>query len=312
MMQNNTLNPNPLQSPRLLAEYMPMVQSRLLSPLQGGYSATLRETTGLAQVLEALSQKDTAQKNTMPKLHLGWGSYRNLDIAAACQSDYVMICDVSVRQMEMWFSTLAAIRIANNPEEFVKVLATLMKSKTRPRYPIATEPVFEKWLHQDTDRQTSWLHSSEKYKHIQKLVLEERIEILCCDILEENSNNSPHVYDELNRCLSTMKMDGFASPHTVYFSNLAWIMKDNGHFFDPHANPVPEPMHFLPKYRLMLKNLKTIVPHFENVISAHQLADTSSATNIHWQTHLFDGAEFIKGLEDDERPNDYPLHKRSK
>ena len=311
-MQNNTPKLIDHQNTKLLAAYMPMVQSRLLSPQQGGYSATLREDSGLEQVLPQLIQKVAAQKNTKPKLHLGWGSYRNLDVVAACQSDYVMICDVSVRQMEIWFATLAAIRLANLPEEFVNVFASFMRSKTRPRYPVATEPVFEKWLIQDTNRKTSWLNSIEKYKYIKTLIQEERIEFLCCDILEENTINSPNIFNELNSCLTRMKADSFASPHTVYLSNLAWIMKDGANFFDAHETTVQEPMHFLPKYRLMLKNLKSIVPHFENVISAHQLADTSSATNIHWQTHLFDGAEFIKSLENDERPNDYPLHKRSK
>ena len=84
-----------------LSEYLPLLQSRVISPNHGYYSVTLRETDGAEHVLNELEISRRKDHDT-PSLHLGWGSYRNLDIIAARHSEYAIICDVSMHQIEMW------------------------------------------------------------------------------------------------------------------------------------------------------------------------------------------------------------------
>jgi len=295
---------------KLLSDYIPLIQSKVISPNHGHYSATLRETEGSEMVLKKLAQESSEGKTLTPRLHFGWGSYRNLDIAAARRSDYVILADVSLRQIEMWNLTMSALRVVDTPEEFISFFTSLVPKNPRPRFPVKKYSSFKEWLLLDLKREMSWLNQQQSFLHIKKLVKENRIELICCDIRDTKVNNGLTFFEELNNSLKEMMKDGFAIPDTYYVSNLPWIMKaESGFFGEMHLEDGFETS--FPGYGMLVNNLKTIAPSFQYAISAHLLSDKSVPTSVQWKTSLFKSDAFIKAIEEDKKPNKYPLHQQS-
>lgn len=291
----------------ILLDYLPLTQSRVISPNHGYYSVTLRETEGAQQVLYDLNNN---QKENRPRLHLGWGSYRNLDIIAARNSEYAIICDVSLHQIEMWYLTLSVLRQTKSPKEFIELFCSLTRKNPRPRFPLKSGLSFQDWFYLDINREMSWLNDVDSFLHIKNLATEQKIEIVCCDIRDRSTCNGVDFFSDMYQYLEKMKKEKFCFPDTLYVSNLPWMMKNESGFFGEMHTEENHGIQF-PGYLMMLENLKIITPLFSKVISAHELASTSTPDSVQWKTQLFDSDDFIIILEDDVQPNKYPLHKQS-
>lgn len=291
----------------ILSEYLPLTQSRVISPIHGYYTVTLRETDGAEKALYELNNR---QKDNISRLHLGWGSYRNLDIIAARHSDYAIICDVSLHQIEMWHLTLATLRQTKSPKEFIDLFCSLARKNPRPRFPVKSGLSFQDWFYSDLDREMSWLNNLDAFLHIKNLAMEQKIEIVCCDIRDRSTYNGVDFFSDIHHSLEKMKKENFCFPDTLYVSNLPWMMKNESGFFGEMHTEQNHDIQF-PGYFMMLENLKIITPLFSEVISAHELSSISTPDSVQWKTQLFESIDFIAQLEDDVLPNKYPLHKQS-
>jgi hypothetical protein len=243
-------------------------------------------------------------------LHFGWGSYRNLDIIASRQSEYAIICDISLHQIEMWNLTLATLRQTSTPKEFIELFCLLTRKKPRPRFPVNLGLSFQDWFYLDIDREMSWLNNLDSFLHIKNLAMEQKIEIVCCDIRDRSIYNGVDFFSDMYNSLEKMRKEKFCFPDTLYVSNLPWMMKNEAGFFGEMHTEENNDINF-PGYFMMLENLKIITPLFSKVISAHELASTSTPDSVQWKTQLFESSDFIAQLETDVRPNKYPLHKQS-
>lgn len=79
-----------------------VLPDRLLPPLEpdrGGYTLTMRECSGSEQVLEWLAQEPPDPGKA--RVHVGWGSFRNLDVAGARRSGWILLLDVNRHQFRV-------------------------------------------------------------------------------------------------------------------------------------------------------------------------------------------------------------------
>jgi len=299
-----------------LSEYLPQNQSRVFLPNHGFYSVSLRETDGVELVLRELHRQQAEEPKRVPWLHMGWGSFRNLDIIVSRGSDAALLCDVSLLQIEMWHQVFALVLIADNPEEFVKLFCNHTRKHPRPRFPQNSRDSFQTWLTKDLSRKSSWLGSLKSFQHIKDLIGNQKIEIVCCDVRDKNISQSANTKDEnglflkLMHSLREMMDDEFALPDTLYLSNLAWIMKNSDGFFGEN-HPLQQPGDPLPGYTAMIENIQKIAPLFNYAISAHKLASDSKKDSVLWKTELFQANDLIHQLQSNMQPNPYPLHTQS-
>lgn len=299
-----------------LSDYLPTHQSRVIAPNHGFYSVTLRENDGAELVLQELQSQQAKKPRKLPLLHMGWGSFRNLDIVVARGSDAALLCDISLMQIEMWHQALAMILISGKPEEFVKLFCKYIRKHPRPRFPRKNQYSLETWLTRDLSRKSSWLGSLKSFRHIKHLVSNQKIEIVCCDVREANlggndiSSDRNGLFFKLAQSLREMIVDEFALPDTLYLSNLAWMMKNSDGFF---GEKHPQQLLGLPfpGYTALIENIQQIAPLFNCVISAHNLAADSKGDSVLWKTKLFQANSFIRELQSNMQPNPYPLHIQS-
>ena len=299
-----------------LSEYLPQNQSRVLVPNHGFYSVSLRETDGAELVLQELQRHKDEKFNRLPRLHMGWGSFRNLDIIVARGSKAALLCDVSLMQIEMWHQAFALILMSGNPAEFVELFCKYTRRYPRPRFPQGGQVSFETWLNRDLSRKSSWLGSLQSFQYIKDLINNQKIEIICCDVRdlpvinEAFAREGDGLFHCLKGSLSEMIVDEFAKPDTLYLSNLAWMMKNSDGFFG-EKHPRQQLGDPFPGYTSLVTNIQEIAPFFNLVISAHNLSPVSKENSVLWKTELFQSTDFIQQLQSNMQPNPYPLHTQS-
>ncbi len=282
----------PVQQFEYLGAFLPQVLSKPILPFRGAYTVTMREDEGTADVLDALSSLPDDAEPTIPRLHLGWGSFRNLDIVAARQSSFAIVCDLSLRQIELWSRCKTIIAIAQTAKQFVELF-----SDTAPAQPPLRRhsTSISAWLGSELGRRQSWLGSAPAYRHVRQLVLDNRFELLCCDLRDNTRHEGTTLFQQLEQSLQSMLQAGFCRPDTLYLSNIPWmLMNPRGFFGETHSLDEAED-----GFQLMVDNLKKIVPLFYRVVSAHQQADVSTTVNRQWQTLLYEPAVFFEQLYED-------------
>jgi len=283
-----------MQEPEYLGEFLPQILSRPILPFRGAYTVTMREDQGTEDVLRALSSSLTGADRDLPRLHLGWGSFRNLDIVAARQSSFAIICDLNLRQIDIWSRFKAIIAVAQTTEQFVELFANT--APTQPKLRRHNESIAA-WLGNELVRPHSWLGSTEAYMHVRKIVLENRFELLCCDLRDQLRHENKSLFQRLSDALLRMRQLRFCEPDTLYLSNIPWMMmNDRGFFGEPHS--ASEAAN---GFGLMIKNLTEIAPSFHHVVSAHRQTNASSPTNRQWQTNLYKPKVLLEQLYEDHR-----------
>jgi hypothetical protein len=276
-----------------LASFLPQINSRIILPNRGGYTITMRENSGTKEIINALSEQ-TLESN-FPQLHVGWGSYRNLDIITTRKSKYAIICDVNMRQLDIWSKTFMAIMLSNNAEEFIEFMYRSLPKAPRPRYFGSS---LKEWFYQNKKSKESWMNSHEKFVYVKDMVESNRIELMSCDIRENKNLDGKSIFSELNQSLQKMKDVGFCIPDTLYLTNLPWMMKrETGFFGEKHSdkNSVAPSAGF----ELMLNNLKILAPQFKHVISSHKLARNSIDNDLQWHTQLYTAENILNELDSD-------------
>src|SRR5687768_8896996 len=128
-------------------DLLPATASPTISPDRGGYTVTMRESFGAEQMLETLAA--TAPVSSGARLHVGWGSFRNLDIVAARRSGAAILLDINEHQFAVWAAVRQAIVAAEEPVGFIDAVVPLLPTQPPLRqFHTSTS----EWLKMELDR----------------------------------------------------------------------------------------------------------------------------------------------------------------
>src|SRR5690606_17528254 len=86
------------QSDWSVKELLPAVQMGPMTPDRGGYTVTVRAGAGAAEVFARLGALAAQEAAARARVHMGWGSFRYLDLMAARGSCWGLLCDVNIHQ----------------------------------------------------------------------------------------------------------------------------------------------------------------------------------------------------------------------
>lgn len=279
--------------PKYLSDFLPNFNSNAILPNRGGYTATMRESSNSERVLIELKEM-SFNSDTKKKLHVGWGSYRNLDIIVATKCDYGIICDVSLRQIDLWSKTFSAILLSSTPNDFIETISEILPKNPRPRY---FGNSLEEWLKKSQKDLESWLSEQKKFDYIKNLVKKDRIQLICCDIREQDTLHKKSTISELIQSINKLQKKNICYPYTLYLTNLPWMMKnEKGFFGENHNLSINNDLGSL-GFEYTLNNLKILSPLFKKIISAHKLAHDSKIDNLQWETNIYSSESLIKELE---------------
>lgn len=239
------------------------------APDRGGYTVTMRESGGADEVLAALA----AEPSVKGRVHVGWGSFRNLDIAAARRSSAVLLLDINLHQFRVWDAVGGALRdpACADAAAFVDLADPLLPSEPRLRQ--FAESTRE-WLLADCDRPGSWLADADRFTWVRDLFREGRVVTGCLDLRDDSG-----LFARFAERLAGGRCD------TLYLSNLPWMLAQREGFFGEADDPGT-----LGQARA---NLARIAPRFAHVVEAGHLATTSKPGDLQWRTQLFAPSEFL-------------------
>ena len=257
---------------------------------RGGYTLTMRETQGASTSLLRLAES-RMPLNTKT-VHVGWGSFRNLDIAAARKSSRILLLDINIYQLKVWQAVATAIRQDNviTPRAFIKTLVPLLPHTPRLRQ--FSESTHD-WLSSDLERQESWLYEAdpESFEHIKTLFTGNRVAIGCLDMRAGGlPEHSP--FTAMSSEMQTARHNHQIVFDTLYVSNIPWMLAQPlGFFGESHQSrmtvadePVLQRLHH---------NLSQIVPGFQTVVTAAHLSADALPDNLQCETQLVAPADFL-------------------
>lgn len=244
----------------------------------------MRESFGLAQSFESLNEIE--EKNL--RLHVGWGSFRNLDIIAARKSEWAILLDINIHQIYLWKCISNAISNASTPSEFINLATTAIPTQPPPRqFKTSTH----EWLEMEFEQEHSWLYSHEpdRFEHIKRLFQEQRIFVYCIDMRGCPTDNKTLIFEDFGRKLKTLRAKGEIIPDTLYISNIPWMLAQPlGFFGESHPDYIDGSA-----VSVCRDNLSKICIQFNKIISAMRLAPSSSPSNLQWKTEIFSPDDFI-------------------
>jgi hypothetical protein len=258
-----------------------------IDPDRGGYTVTMRENAGAEETLALLDDAGGAEGG---RLHVGWGSFRNLDIAAARGSAWVLLLDINLHQFRVWDAVRAALASpeARDAASFVDAVVPLLPHTPRLRqFSSSTRD----WLMADADRAGSWLFrgAPERFARISRLFREGRVATACVDVRGAAGGGAfPHLAAELRRAASA----GHALPDTLYVSNLPWMLAQREAFFGEGDGNAPEQDEAAALAQVHA-NLSAIAGDFRHVISASHLAASSQPGDLQWCTEALAPQAFL-------------------
>ncbi|HET6787877.1 MAG TPA: hypothetical protein VFH49_07950, partial [Aquabacterium sp.] len=206
-----------------------------LVPERGGYTLTMRECQGAAEALAALAA-DRGSQSGGPRLHMGWGSFRNLDIVAARRADAALLLDINVHQFRVWAALIEALcrPEARTPAALVDLLVPLLPHMP-PLRQFASST--RQWLMGDLERPGSWLWADDAtgYEWVRECVRAGCMRTGCLD-LRGGAAGAAH-WAQLAARLSLAMQDAGVVPDTLYVSNLPWMLGlPRGFFGERHED----------------------------------------------------------------------------
>lgn len=260
---------------RPLAEALP---SRWLETDRGGYTITMRETAGAAHCLKRLEDSEAARSNA--RIHVGWGSFRNLDVAAARRSDGVLLLDVNRHQRVIWetVAVVLAAPEATSPARFAAALAEALPDRPTSRRFI---PELGQWLASDLERPQSWLCAGrpERFAHVRMLFRTGAVAIACVDLLDSAPGAPVHL---LADTLASAARGAEGRPDTLYLTNLPWMLLQRDAFYG--ASEPAEAL--LPRRARVQAAIGAIAAPFAHVIAAARETSRSAPAYRAWWTEL--------------------------
>lgn len=253
-----------------IAELLPEGLPAPIEPDRGGYTVTMRESAGADETLAALASEGVDPA----RIHVGWGSFRNLDIAAARRSAGVLLLDINLHQFRVWDAVGAALEVSEcvDAESFVDLVEPLLPKEPRLRQFV---PSTREWLRADIGRTGSWLHG-ENFVHVRELFREGRVATGCIDLRDSSG--------VFARFAERMRGGTF---DTLYVSNLPWMLAQGESFFGEIVQSGPAEV---AKTRA---NLAQVAPRFARVVEAGHLAAESTPGDLQWQTRALAPAAFL-------------------
>lgn len=263
-----------------VADLLAAFDARPISPDRGGYTLTMRECAGSEESLAWLEQDTTAAGRA--RLHVGWGSFRNLDLMAARRSTWGLLLDVNVHQLRVWQAVRQAVATAADAQAFVHAVVPLLSHTPRLRQFAASTL---SWLCGDLERPGSWLYqaSPQRYRHVRTLFCESRIAVACAD-LRERAGTAP-VFERLASRLREAALAGSAVADTLYISNIPWMLAQPLGFFGESHQPYLRDG-AATALELVHANLAALAPGFQWVVSAMQLRSDATPDNLQWLTQV--------------------------
>ena len=267
----------------MLEELIQHIQRAPLHTGRGGYTLTMRECQGAEGVIAELARDAATPARVPPRLHVGWGSFRNLDIVAARRSDWVLLLDVNVHQLRLWRIVLGSLEASVDSRAFIRRLAESLPSAPRPRQFSGDTG---RWLSGDLERPGSWLFlpAPERFEHIRRLVSEGRITTGCMDLRGgglAKTNAIEHLADRIRHLQASQRL----TLDTLYVSNIPWMLRQPvGFFGETHVDFLPAGTGGTPE--LPDRNLAALTCLCRWVVSACRLRADACPGNLQWVTEL--------------------------
>ncbi len=265
------------------------ISGHSLEPNRGGYTLTMREDPGAEVVLKQLAVDDPMYG----RLHLGWGSFRNLDIIAARQSTCAFIFDINRHQLRVWQVVANEIQNCLIAEQLVKRLAISLPDQPRLRRFVDS---VEEWLRSDLARPESWLSTKHRsrYDYIRNLFQAGNIGVASLDICGSEFDRTQPERSGFLRLASSLEQLVSAKkifPDTLYLSNIPYMLCNNRGFFGKSEWRWVSVAHDASGFdetntvqRLMWNNLQSVVSPMTLTIQANQLAPGFSDEDPQWLT----------------------------
>ncbi|MEE9344435.1 MAG: hypothetical protein V3U88_02390 [Methylococcales bacterium] len=265
------------------------ISGHSLEPNRGGYTVTMREDPGAAAVLQRLAADDPMYG----RLHLGWGSFRNLDIIAARQSTCAFIFDINRHQLRVWQVLADVVQDCLIAEELVKRLAALLPDQPRLR---RFKDSVEEWLLSDLERPESWLSTNHRsrFEYIRDLFRAGNIGIASLDICDPGLYQAQPERSGFSRLASALDQLGNAEKiftDTLYLSNIPYMLCNNSGFFGKSewcwvsvAHDGSECYEGNAVLQIMWDNLQSVISPVTLTVQANQLAPGFSDEDPHWLT----------------------------
>ncbi|HEX9720610.1 MAG TPA: hypothetical protein VGA59_12855 [Ramlibacter sp.] len=284
-----TLGP-PIEPMWTLTDLVPASPMQPMVPNRGGYTLTMRECAGSEESLALLESDAAAASEAVGRLHLGWGSFRNLDVMAVRRSDWGLLLDVNFFQFQVWETVRLALLNSTGAAAFIEAVVPLLP--TQPRLRQFSDSTLT-WLRGDLERPGSWLFESrpDRYQHIRALFCKGRVAVACADLRSVSPAQGGGWFEELAGRMESARRAGKLVPDTLYVSNIPWMLAQPiGFFGESHAPYVREGGAVLDQVR---GNLAQVVNSFSWVISAMRLRNDATADNLQWLTQLQQPDDFM-------------------
>jgi hypothetical protein len=250
----------------------------------------MRESQGASAVLQRLAQSRSPLN--AETVHIGWGSFRNLDIAAARKSTWVLLLDINIYQLKVWEAVAKALLQAevDTPAAFIDAVIPYLPRVPRLRqFAESTRD----WLLSDLERQGSWLCEAtpDRFAYVRDLFRNNRLNVGCLDLRAGRvSEESP--FEEMYRLMLLARVNHQITFDTLYVSNIPWMLAQPvGFFGESHQSQMGETNE--PVLGRVHHNLSRITPVFQQVISAAQLAANAVSEDLQWETQLLEPADFL-------------------
>lgn len=266
-----------------VAQLVPEPAMQPLVPDRGGYTLTMRECAGADETLVALAQEVSGIPGPGHRLHAGWGSFRNLDIAAARRSRWLLLLDVNAHQFRVWDAVARVLPAARDAADFVQRVVPELPHVPRLRQFADSA---ERWLRGDLERPGSWLFEGtpERFEHMRELFAAGRAATACMD-LRGGRNAGTGPFAALAERLRAAGEQAGVEVDTLYVSNIPWMLSQaTGFFGESHEPHTPE--HAASVLQSVHENLAQIAPQFRWVVQAMHLRADATPENLQWLTQL--------------------------
>lgn len=252
-----------------------------LSPDRGGYTLTMRECAGADECIAAL--RDAAPMAPARALHVGWGSFRNLDLAAAARVAAMLLLDVNEHQFRVWRAVAQVLPDSRSAADFIDRAAVALPNEPRLRQ-FGTDT--RRWLRGDLERPGSWLFEGDPdgFQRVRELFTSGQVATAALD-LRDGAGMA-----RLEAELGLAAQDGWQL-QTTYVSNIPWMLAQPVGFFGEHHGTLVGERSVLEAAR---EHLAPVVMRSRRVVSAMHLRADATADNLQWQTELLSPADFLE------------------
>lgn len=264
-----------------IRELAASISGNPICPDRGGYTLTMRECSNSAETLHALSRYDKPKNG----LHIGWGSFRNLDIVATRCSSAVLISDINIHQLRVWRAVEAVMHIVNDAKSFVREL---------PRELPACPPLrqfadsTQHWLAGALDDPNSWLYINEprRFEHVKQLFDMSKIGFSCLDLRAESDiQERAGGFLKLADALCKTRHEESLLVDTIYLSNIPYMLAQPHGFYGEAHEQISASYSRCP-LTVMWNNLQLIAQPDTWLIMADTVSISSTADNLQWITRL--------------------------